>query len=114
MNPSKFAGIEVLPLEQLYLMALIQCLKAEKMDAVLQDFGDDKGRLWFVTPNTTVPLGSITFQFEMDGVKFGIITRDSRELVRSVRYAEGIDGFLEEAQKFFRAGRLAAPSKKAA
>ena len=112
----------LIPLEQLYLMALATTAKSLKLDSILQDltgtFKDgasrrQSGRLWLVSPGTTVPQAQIAFEFATDSIKVGVLTRDERELVRVVKYAEGIDGFLEEFTKFMQAGRIAAPRKAA-
>ena len=101
----KAAGI--INLEQLYLIAIANAMKAERLDVVLQDFENGAGRLWLTSPDTTVPHGGIEFKFERDIVHFGVMMRDERTMARAVKYAEGIDGFLEELAKFLRQNRLA-------
>jgi hypothetical protein len=104
----------LIPLEQLYLMALATTAKSLKLDSILQDIKDGKtGRLWLVSPGTTVPQAQVAFEFSVDSIKLGVLTRNERELVRVVKYAEGIDGFLEEFTKFMQSGRIAAPRKAA-
>jgi hypothetical protein len=97
---------KIIPLQQLYLMALVATVNADKLDAVQQDLGQDAGRLWLVSNGTTVPQAQIAYKFGVVYVSFGIITRDERKLSRVVKYAEGIDGFLEQLQKFLQANRL--------
>lgn len=102
---------KIIPLQQLYLTALVACANADKLDAVQQDMGQDTGRLWLVRQGTTVPQAWIAYKFQTDDVVIGVATRDERALKRTIKYAEGIDGFLEEFQKFMRANLLAKPSK---
>ncbi len=111
--------VNIISLQQLYLMALVETLKADKLDAVLQDLSQetrssDTGRLWLVRNGTTVPEASIAFQFERDSVNLAVVTRNERELKRVIKYAEGLDGYLEDLQKFLRSGLLSAPKAKRA
>lgn len=99
----------IIPLQQLYLSALVQVANGEKLSAVQQDTGGDSGRLWLVGDGSTVPHAMIAYKFGLDSVSVGLIHRDERALERAIKYAEGLDGFLEELQKFLRAGKLAAP-----
>lgn len=113
MDAAKAAAAGIIALDQLYLMSIIGTCNALKLSAVLQDTGNDSGRLWLVPAESTVPLAQITFAFGTDDVKLGVITRDERELVRVVRYGEGLDGFLPDFMRFMQAGRLAAPKRAA-
>lgn len=99
--------VGIVNLEQLYLVAIVNTVNAEKLTAVLQDFDNGAGRLWLVREGSTVPSAEIEFKFDRDVVHLGIISRNERSLLREVKYAEGIDGFLEDLQKFLRAGLLA-------
>jgi hypothetical protein len=86
---------------------------AEKLSAMLQDAGNEAGRLWLTRDGTTVPEAFIEFKFERDDVLLRVISRSGRELDLKVAYAEGLDGALEAIQKFMRAGRIA-DNRKAA
>jgi hypothetical protein len=103
--------MESLPnLHDVYLLALQGFAAAIRQDVLLQDLGEGNGRLWLVPQNSTVPTAQIAFKFGVDGVQLGILTRDEREFTKFVKFSEGLDGFLEQAQKFFDAGLLPAPS----
>lgn len=104
----------IIPLQQLYLSVIVQLVNAEKLSAVQQQFSETTGRLWLVREGSTVPEIQIAYNFRDDDVTLGIITRDERKLERTVKFAEGLDGFLEDLQKFITANRLAAPKKSAA
>lgn len=101
MNDAK-----IIPLQQLYLSIIVTTVGAEGLDSVQQDLGADAGRLWLVRKGTTVPQAWVGYKFDVESVKIGIQTRDERELTRTVKYAEGIDGFAEELSRFLRANRL--------
>jgi len=104
---------ELIPLQQIYLLAISEACKALHLDCLLQDLGDGKtGRLWLVHPGRTVAYAQLAFAFDHDDVTLGIITRDERELVRVVKYVEGIEDFIEAMTRFFHAGRLAAPKQR--
>lgn len=106
------AEAKVFPLEQFYLSILTQTINADSLDVLQQDLGNGAGRLWCVSKDTTVPVLHLAYRFDVDAVEFQLQTRDGRNLVRVVKYAEGLDAFVEEFQRFLRAGRL--PSKVAA
>lgn len=112
MDASKAAALGIIPLDQLYLLAIVQTMKNEKLDAVLQDFGNDNGRLWLVRQGSTVPDAYLDFNFGKDSVAFLYTTRGERVLGPvTVKYAEGVDGYLESLTKFMHANRLASPTK---
>ena len=109
---------ELIPLEQVYLSCLAEAAKSLKMDTVLQELGTPggafkPGRLWFVATGSTVPLGMLEFEFGKDSVALNVVTRDERILERAVKYAEGIDAYLQEFVQLFQAGRLADKRSKA-
>lgn len=94
---------ELIPLQQLYLMALAATAKSLKMDTVIQE---EPERLWFVSQGSTVPLGMVEFGFGRDSVTFRVATRDERILVETIKYAEGLDAFLPLLAGLFQAGRI--------
>lgn len=96
----------IINLEQLYLLAICKTIEAEKLQAVLQDMGEGKGRLWLVPEGSTIPQAHLMFQFGEDAVKLGLQTRSERSFAQVVTYAEGVEGFLRELQKVLRAGKL--------
>ena len=102
MNDAK-----VIPLQQFYLSIIVQAANADHLDVLQQDIDQATGRLWLVSTGTTVPVANIAYKFEIDSVAFAIETRDERKLCRIVKYAEGVDAFVEELQKFLRTNRLA-------
>jgi len=104
----------IVPLQQLYLSALVALIDSHHLTAVQQDLGNDTGRLWMVSIGTTVPIGQIGYKFDDDSVALAAVMRDERKFGRIVRYIEGIDGFLEDFEKFMNAGKLAAPGKRKA
>lgn len=97
---------KIIPLQQLYLSALACVAASDSLDAVQQDLGPDAGRLWLVRDGSTVPQAQVAYKFGIDDVVLGVITRDERELTRTVRYAEGLDGFLADFSRFLHANRL--------
>jgi len=103
---------QVLPLQSFYLNLLVTVCNSEKLTAIQQEFDANIGRLWLVHEGSTVPVAHLAYRFEQDAVNLGIETRDQRSLARTVKYAEGLDGFMEELQKFLTANRL--PHKRAA
>ena len=109
MDASKAAAVGIIPLDQMYLLAIVQTANSARLSAVLQDLGNDAGRLWLTPSESTVPVAQISFKFDIDEVKLGVVSRDERELVRVIRYAEGLDGFLPELSRFLTANLLAAP-----
>ncbi len=104
---------QIIPLQQLYLNCLAAMFKAEKLDTVLQDTGNESGVLWLVRTNTTVPELSLGFKFGATKVEFACVTRNERVFQAERSYAEGIDSFMQELQHFLRSGRIAAPKKAA-
>ncbi len=112
MKPIDLSSANVFGLTTLYLIAIVKILEADKLGAALQEINEGTGRLWVLHSDTTVPHAQIAFKFGVDDVVFGVITRDERALNRTVKFAEGIDGFLEELQRFLRANQLAKPKGK--
>lgn len=106
------SGAGVFDLVQLYLIAIVKMLEADKYGAALQQIAEGTGRLWVLPNGSTVPAAQIAFEFGDDAVKFVVITRNEKRHDQTVKYAEGIDGFLEEALKVIRAGLLAGPKGK--
>lgn len=104
----------MIELERFWLLSLAACAEADKYSPVLQQIDKGAGRLWFIPerkPATTVPDLYLNFKFALDSVAFGIDFRDEgREpIVQVVKYAEGLDGFLQKFSKALKANRLAAP-----
>lgn len=105
---------QIVTLQQLYLVTLVQMFKAEKLHAILQDFGQDAGRLWLTgSEGTTIPQAELMFKFDRDSVALRISTRDERTKDIVVKYAEGLDGAMEQIQKLLRAGRIGYTGPKA-
>lgn len=98
---------KVIPLQQLYLSIIVQAANSDRLDVLQQDIDQATGRLWLVSTGTTIPVAHLAYKFELDSVAFAVETRDERKLGRIVKYAEGLDAFVEELQKFLRANRLA-------
>lgn len=113
MKSIDLSSAEVFDLTTVYLLVVVSMLKREGFGAAVQEVAEGTGRLWVMPKNTTVPTSQIAFTFGADDVEFVIITRDEKRLDRKVKYAEGIDGFIEDAQKFLRAGLLAKPKRAA-
>jgi len=104
----------MIELERFYLMTLASMAKGEKYDTVLQQIKPGAGRLWLIPerkPATTVPDLCVNFAFELESVRFEIQFRDEhkQKLLRQVKYAEGLDAFLQDFDRAMKAGRLAAP-----
>jgi len=99
----------IIPLQQLYLSTIVAIANADKLEAVQQELGQDMGRLWLVREGSTVPVMQVSYKFGADDVALEVIHRDERHFKKLVKYAEGLDGFVEEFHKFTQANRLAAP-----
>ena len=108
-KPIDLSNAGVFDLVQLYLLAIVAALKADGLGAALQEAGPGAGRLWIMPSETTVPVASLDFKFGEDDVALKVTTRDERVDAKVVKYAEGIDGYLQSLQKFMRAGLLEAP-----
>ena len=106
MKDPKECGI--ISIEQMYLLALAKAFEAERYQTVLQDHGDGtSGRLWLMREGTTVPEAHVDFRFTTEGVSLAMTTRGERGLEPMlVKFAEGIDGYLERVVKLLRAGLL--------
>jgi hypothetical protein len=97
----------VMPLENLYLVAICKMAESEKLGTALQDFGNGAGRLWLMPANTTTPDHQIEFKFDKDSVALAVASRNEREFKpRVVKYSEGIDGFCKDLQKHLRANLI--------
>lgn len=99
----------VMPLQELYLNAIVAVAQADKLESVIQSTGDTSGRLWFVRNGTTIPHAMMQYEFNLDSVALGLIHRDERKHAAEVFYAEGLDGYLQIFQKFLRANLLQKP-----
>jgi hypothetical protein len=106
MQPQASAA-GLMPLEDLYLNTLALLAEGEKLSCIVQQISEGNGRLWLAPHGSTVPQAQIAFKFDLNGVHLGVLHRDERELVREIRYAEGLDAFLIELRRFMRAGRIA-------
>lgn len=104
----------LITLQQLYLGTLANLAEHHKLDTVLLDAGENKGRLFLVRNGTTMPDAHIAFEFGIKSVHLAIETRNEKNLVREVLYLEGLDAFLREFDKVLSAGLLASPAKRAA
>ena len=100
--------VDIISIEQMYLLVLAKAFEGEKLQTVLQDAGNGAaGRLWLMREGTTVPDAHVDFNFTADGVSLHAVTRGERELPQvMVKYGEGIDGYLERVVKLLRAGLL--------
>jgi hypothetical protein len=105
----KLDDVRIIPLQDLYLTAIVAVCNADKLDCVQQQLGPEAGRLWLVRGGSTVPVASLTYKFTDDTVILGVQTRNERKRSWVVKYAEGIDEVLEEFSKFMREGLLAKP-----
>ena len=106
---------QIIPLQTLYLGAIVSVANDLALSAVQQHMNQEQtaGRLWLVAEGTTVPAGMIQYEFREDDVAIGVIDRNQRKDQAIVRYAEGLDGYLENLMKFFQAGRIANKTKSA-
>ena len=96
----------IIPLQQLYLLALCEVIKAEKYEPALQDMGEGKGQIWLIPEGTTAARFKISFQFQPDAVKLGAFGKDLKGIALEVSYFDGLDKFMEDLQKYLRAGLL--------
>lgn len=105
---------QIISLQQLYLLSLCKMFEGEKLAAILQDFGNDTGRLWLTREGSTVPQAFVEFKFQRDEVALAVMTRDERTKAYIVKYSEGLDATLQDLQKMLRAGLLEHKVKRAA
>lgn len=105
----------MIELERFWLLTLAKAAEGAGLSPVLQQVAPGAGRLWMVPDGknqkpTTVPALCLQFKFDLDVVGFEIQFRDERPAIKTVvKYAEGLDGFLQEFGKALVANRLAAP-----
>src|SRR5271154_3042557 len=104
---------ELISLQQVYLMAIAAACKSLKLDCILQDMGNDTGRLWLAPFGSTVPVAQLGFRFSQDSGGLAIVGRDERRLERVSKFAEGSASFLAACTRFFQAARIAAPKAAA-
>jgi hypothetical protein len=106
---------QIVPLQQLYLLALCGVAESNKLTPALQDLGNDRGRLYLLREGTTAPDVVLAFEFRGDCMTLAATTRDAgRTMDWTVFYGEGVDAVLPELHQFINANRLAAPKRRVA
>jgi hypothetical protein len=104
----------IMPIEQLYIRAIAGLAEDQGFACAMQDLQPNGAgnlpacRLWLIPENTTIPAGCVNIAFNQDGVAIELVMRNDRTLSAcSIRYAEGLDGWLQDATRFLQAGLLA-------
>lgn len=101
----------LIELDRFYLQAIAQVAKDENFDAVLQQIGIGKGKLYFIPcENSTRADVVLAFDFGDESVRFIAVLRSGQKLDRTVSYVEGIDEFVPELLRLMRSNRLTAPT----
>ncbi len=100
-------------LHEQYLGVVEYCLNINKLDATHQPEGSKpSGVIYGMLKGTTKPSVIIAYAFEPQHVIFNVVTREmGRGFDNTVRYVEGVEGFVGELHKFISAGLLPAPKK---
>lgn len=95
-------------IERLYLLTIAGALESRKYACVLQQMGENQGRLWIMEEGTTKPAGCLQFKFEENRVLFELQVRDEGQKSQSViDYAEGIDELPKQILRALQARMLA-------
>ncbi len=100
---------ELIPLQPFYLNLMAQAFEAEHLSTIILDRGNGASTLYLVRESTTVPDFILEVVFADYNVAFKVTSRDQRTHQIVVGYAEGIDEYIRQLQRFLRANRLAAP-----